>query len=401
MRLGTGLALAAGAAGAAVTVFARRAPWRVHPWYLAGMLPGVLGSEFALPVAGAQLAASAAATALGAGRSKLGVAGLLAATGSAAGLLDLHRQAVRAKGVLQDALDEAFGPGAAPLHVAGPTRNLRRELLAARDVPYGTEPAQVLDVWRQAGLPLDGRAPVLVQIHGGSWTGGSKNTQNLPLLSHLAANGWVCVAIDYRLGPRTRWPEIMIDVKRALAWVRANAHRHGGDPDFIAVTGGSAGGHLAALAALTANDPALQPGFEQADTSVQAAALLYGVYDLTALNEDGKPRLRGHLRRVMFDADLDEDPKPWCAASPLARLHAGAPPMFVVHGDRDEIVSVTQAREFAARARQVCAEPFGYAELPYAHHAFDMLGSTRTTAMAHAVERFLGAVRAQVRPRPT
>ncbi len=63
-----------------------------------------------------------------------------------------------------------------------------------------------------------------------------------------------------------------------------NIGDYGGDPDFIALTGGSAGGHLCALTALTANQPVLQPGFESADTEVQAAVPYYGVYDLTRVD---------------------------------------------------------------------------------------------------------------------
>ena len=100
-------------------------------------------------------------------------------------------------------------------------------------------------------------------------------------MSRLVEQGWICVSIDYRKSPRNAWPAHIIDVKRALAWVRQNIADYGGDPDFITVTGGSAGGHLASLVALTANDERLQPGFEDVDTTVQAAAPYYGVYDLT------------------------------------------------------------------------------------------------------------------------
>ena len=120
--------------------------------------------------------------------------------------------------------------------------------------------------------------------------------------------------------------------------------------------------------------------------------MLYGVYDLTVLNDDGLPRLRNHVRSAMFDADLDDDPETWRAASPTLRLTPDAPPMFVVHGDRDEVVEVTTARMFAERARQVSRQPFGYAELPYAHHAFDFLPSPRTKAAARAVATFFEAV---------
>src|SRR4029450_4266482 len=67
---------------------------------------------------------------------------------------------------------------------------------------------------------------------------------------------------------------------RALRWIRERMAEYGGDPDFVVVTGGSAGGHLAALLALTPNDPEFQPGFEDVDTSVTACVPFYGVYDL-------------------------------------------------------------------------------------------------------------------------
>ena len=82
---------------------------------------------------------------------------------------------------------------------------------------------------------------------------GSKRGQAHPLMSHLAGQGWVCVAINYRLSPKSDWPAAVVDVKRAIAWIKSNIAGYGGDPRFIAITGGSAGGHLSALAALTPN----------------------------------------------------------------------------------------------------------------------------------------------------
>ena len=92
---------------------------------------------------------------------------------------------------------------------------------------------------------------MLVQIHGGGWLWGRKEGQAEPLMGHLAERGWVCVAPNYRLSPRATWPDHIVDVKRALAWVKSNIAEYGGDPGFLVVTGGSAGGHLASLAGLT------------------------------------------------------------------------------------------------------------------------------------------------------
>ena len=110
---------------------------------------------------------------------------------------------------------------------------------------------------------------------------GDKREQGLPMMHELARRGWVCVTVNYRLSPKATWPAHIVDCKRALAWVREHIAEYGGDPDFIAVSGGSAGGHLSALLALTPNEPEWQPGFEDLDASVDACLPFYGVYDMT------------------------------------------------------------------------------------------------------------------------
>ena len=127
-------------------------------------------------------------------------------------------------------------------------------------------------------------------------------------MAHLAERGWVCVAVNYRLSPRGTWPDHIVDVKRAIAWVKAHIAEYGGDPDFVAITGGSAGGHLSSLAALTPNVAGFQPGFEDADTSVQAAVPFYGVYDFT--NRDGTSRadMEDMLARMVFKSKRGRRP---------------------------------------------------------------------------------------------
>jgi len=119
--------------------------------------------------------------------------------------------------------------------------------------------------------PREGGFPVLLQVHGGAWMIGEKEQQAKPLMYHLAERGWLCVAINYRLSPRAAFPAHIIDVKKAIAWIREHIAEYGGNPDFIAITGGSAGGHLSSLAALTPNRPEWQPGFEDVDTPLQSA----------------------------------------------------------------------------------------------------------------------------------
>ena len=92
---------------------------------------------------------------------------------------------------------------------------------------------------------------MLIQIPGGGWSLNDKRGQAYPLMTRMVELGWICVSINYSRSPRNAWPAHIVDVKRAIAWVRANIADFGGDPEFIAVTGGSAGGHLSSLAALT------------------------------------------------------------------------------------------------------------------------------------------------------
>lgn len=124
--------------------------------------------------------------------------------------------------------------------------------------PYGR--ANLADIWRRRDLPRDAKAPVLVQVPGGAWVLGWRRPQAYPLMSHLAARGWVCVSLNYRVSPRHTWPDHIVDVKRALAWVKENIAAYGGDPNFVAISGGSAGGHLCALAALTPTIRDFSPG---------------------------------------------------------------------------------------------------------------------------------------------
>jgi acetyl esterase/lipase len=272
-------------------------------------------------------------------------------------------------------------------------RAARKRYLRLSDVAYGDDPAQCLDVWARADLDPAGRAPVLVQVHGGGWTGGSRVVSASPLLAHLAERGWVCVTIDYRLGPDHRWPAQIVDVKAAVAWVKENIAAHGGDPSFVAISGGSAGGHLASLAALTPNDPAFQPGFADADTTLAAAVPLYGVHDLV-LDEHG---MHHTVARNLTGTRFADDPGTWRAASPLHRAGPAAPPFLVIHGSADTIVSVNQSRRFVRRLWEVGA-PVCFAELPHAQHSFDEFPTARTGHTVRAVHRFLSRVHANRLP---
>jgi len=271
-----------------------------------------------------------------------------------------------------------------------------RSVQAVRNIDYVGDGirAHRLDIMRRRVDPPEG-APVLVYIHGGAWVIGDKREQGLPLLYEFARRGWVAVTINYRLSPRATWPDHIVDCKLAVAWVRDHIAEYGGDPDFIAVSGGSAGGHLAALLALTSGDAAFQPGFETADTSVDACVPFYGVYDMTAGRGGSRydEGLLVLLERRVFKRRLADDPSLFESASPLHRVHSGAPPFFVIHGTNDTLVPVGDARAFVRALREVSRSPVLYAELPYTQHAFDVLPSVRSAHAVAAVVRFLEGVR--------
>jgi acetyl esterase/lipase len=245
-----------------------------------------------------------------------------------------------------------------------------------------------LDVYRNDEVRAG--APVLLQIHGGAWVIGNKDQQGLPLMYHLAARGWVCVAINYRLSPRATWPDQLVDCKRALAWIREHVAEYGGDPDYVVVTGGSAGGHLAAMMGLTANDPRYQPGFEAVDTSVRAMIPFYGVFDWTGEAADKRAAgLRDLLERHIVKRRYAEAPEIFRDASPLFRVHGGAPHALVVHGDLDTLAPIEEARRFVEELRHTSAKSVVSVELRGAHHAFEIFNSIRAMHAIAGVDLFL------------
>jgi acetyl esterase/lipase len=263
------------------------------------------------------------------------------------------------------------------------------------DISYGEHGSRNhLDIWRRPDLDRGGKAPVLLQIPGGAWMVGSKRQQAYPLMSHLAELGWVCVAINYRLSPRSTWPDHIVDVKRALAWTKEHIAEYGGDPNWVAITGGSAGGHLSSLAALTPNDPQFQPGFEDADTSVRAAVPFYGLYDFTR-DEAIHSLMAPTLSKFVFKLKRAELREAFRVASPITYVSPDAPPFFVLHGSNDSLIPVEQGRAFSKRLREVSRQPVAYAELPFAQHAFDIFGSVRAAHAAVAVEQFLAEIYAK------
>ena len=343
-------------------------------------------------------------------RGKASRAGLLLAAASAAGLTYLIRDARKAGEIAEQQLTESLGagyldqvvsdPAAADLAEALPTpvRDLIRPFALMRpgveritDISYREGGSRArLDIYRREDTDLR-NAPVLIQVHGGGWTIGDKGQQGLILMNRMAARGWVCVAMNYRLAPKHPFPAQIEDVKRAIAWTREHIASYGGDPSYLVITGGSAGGHLAALAALTPKVEEYQPGFEDADTTVSACVPFYGVYDLGGVTGDKAAiAMRDKfLAPRVFRKDPERHREDFELASPITHVVPDAPDFFVIHGAHDGLVSVRQARAFVARLREISTGVTTYLELPGTQHAFEVFSSIRSQQVIRAVERWL------------
>jgi acetyl esterase/lipase len=277
-----------------------------------------------------------------------------------------------------------------------------RDMQLVKNVVYGPLARQRLDVWRTSTTPL--HAPVVLYIHGGSWTMGDKREQGRPMLHEFVRRGWIAVVPNYRLAPRNPWPAQARDVTRALGWVKKNVASYGGDPERVVISGGSAGGQLAALAALSANDPTWRPGdmADVTDWSVRGAMAFYGVLEMIGDESHWRGLGRGLrilLERRIVQVPYDGNEPLYRAMSPYDRIGIDAPPFFVVQGRNDTLVDVQVARDFVAKFRAIASAPMYYVELPFTQHAFDISASPRTSATTRAAVAFAESV--VTRPRLT
>ncbi|KND03944.1 uncharacterized protein SPPG_01395 [Spizellomyces punctatus DAOM BR117] len=288
------------------------------------------------------------------------------------------------------------------------------------------EPYMSLDVHIHPSYPR--HRPVLIFIHGGSWSMGDK-TISPPFISYLALKRWVVVSVNYRLSPHAKYPDHLIDVKRAIRWVRQNIGRYGGDPNFVALAGNSAGGHLAAMAAMTQNDPFYQPGFESVDTSVQACVGINAVLDLTNHKRYWRHKFQDWFAKqilgkeegftpneeflklsspVILLKQMEAERRRSNAASLGEKVTAAdtkeegskmpkavngteqLPPFLLFHGRADILVPFRSVRDFVQSYKKISKEPICYVEFPNANHMYDILSAPRAHYMAYGIERFLG-----------
>ena len=266
------------------------------------------------------------------------------------------------------------------------------------DIAYGDAGVKnTLDIYVPETKP-NTPMPVLFHIHGGAWVVGRKKQQAQPLIQHLVSKGWIAVDINYRLGPNNKFDVLYSDVMRAMAWVKTHISEYGGDPNFVTVTGGSAGGHLTALLALRPNDPDFKVGFEDVDCSVQAAVPVYGVYDFLDRTGEmtlGQTELEAFMGKLVMPGPIETHRAFWDNVSPMGNLHADAPAMLVLHGRYDALASFKGAKIFVEALRKVSKNDVAFAALPSGQHAYDCVNAPPTRAHVRAVERFLNKVKSE------
>jgi len=271
-----------------------------------------------------------------------------------------------------------------PTHFGPPPAERTPEgRLLYRDVVYAAVPGfrhLLLDL---TVPPAEQPVPLVVWLHGGAWRHGShKPVGALPWLGRLTervlASGLALAAVQYRLSGETPFPGQLHDVKAAIRWLRAFGGRLGVDPDRIGVWGESAGGHLAALAALTGDNPADAAtegaqGVVGVDSRVRAGVDFYGPADLLRLGEQsGDTAPIDHdaadsPESLLVGGPVQDDRAAAAFAGPITHVHAQAPPLLIVHGERDRLVPCAQSRDLAAALVGVGA-PVEFVPVPGADH---------------------------------
>jgi acetyl esterase/lipase len=200
------------------------------------------------------------------------------------------------------------------------------------DIAYGENPAQRLDVYTPPGAR---GAPVVVFLHGGTWSTGTKEQYRF-VGQALAARGIVTVVAGYRHYPDVRFPEFVDDAARAVVWAHAQAAQYGGDPDALFVMGHSSGAHMAALVAL---DPRYLERAGGRPSWIRGMIGLAGPYDFNARRED---------IRAIFASASDAD---LSTTQPLT-FAKGDPPLLLLHGESDDTVEKRNTVKLAAAVQR-------------------------------------------------
>lgn len=268
-------------------------------------------------------------------------------------------------------------------------------LILESDIPYGNGGGRelLLEVLRP-DVPPHPERPAVIWVHGGGWRGGERGENPNRM---LAERGFVTVAISYRFSHEAIFPAQIHDVKAAIRFLRAHAERWGIDPERIGIWGHSAGGHLAALAAISGGLPALEGNGGNQDESslVQAAVPMSPPTDFLVdwyagsgfpPNEDGFSA----VFELLGGNDLD-DPEIWeraALASPVALATTAAAPMLIVHGTLDDLVPVDQGRKLVTTLLDLGVDA-SLLELPLDDHGLGSVYAEAIDAPSVAMEEVI------------
>lgn len=353
--------------------------------WIAGELPFHVGALFT--------GVGVALIAAGGLDQPIGYAGLGALIVSGLGPVSSWREATRARAALSAALGRPVRGEVSLLRYLVPVHVADRDVVATPGLVRENDRLRADLYVPRSPPPGGGPRPLLVYVHGGGWVLGFRRWQGRLLIRRLVKAGWVAVSVQYRLSPWATWPAHIIDVKRSIVWAKAMAPSWGADPSRIALSGNSAGGHLAALAAFSPGFAPWQPGFEREDTSVAALVGWYGIYDLVAA-VDGSPLWpHGGLRRLwrllVMKRALATARDDYHLASPATHFGPQAPPTLLVHGALDTLVPVASARAFAAECDKAVPGRVTYFEVPGAEHAFEVFYSRRAVVAVEAAAMWL------------
>ena len=223
-----------------------------------------------------------------------------------------------------------------------------------------------LDIYRPFNIVKP--APLLVFIHGGGWKGGNRADYLVYLLS-FAKKGYITATVSYRLLKDGPYPACAIDITDAVKWVMANGEKYGYDPKRVALIGGSAGGHLALLAAYQwKSKNALKDSFRlaQEHPGIKAVVDIYGPVDLTTDYARNHPLVTNFLAH-----SFSESPELFSEASPIQYTDKSDPATLILHGTSDNLVPISQSILLKARLDSL-GVPCVYRPVPGWPHAMDV-----------------------------
>jgi acetyl esterase/lipase len=224
-----------------------------------------------------------------------------------------------------------------------------------------------LDIYKPKNI--DKAAPLLVFIHGGGWKGGQRSDYLVYLVA-FAKRGYITATVSYRLLKDGPYPACVEDITDAVRWFYSNGEKYGYDPDRIALIGGSAGGHLALLAAYEWKNPDLYRNSTDVSENhhrIKAVVDIYGPYDLTTEYARNHPLVTSFIAH-----SFEEAPELYREASPKQYLDKNDPPTMILHGTSDDLVPISQSDQFKARLDSL-GVPAVYYRLPLWPHTMDIV----------------------------